>query len=74
MLNFFKTEYGVRQGSVPSPRLFALYLNNIVKRLNKNQRLFTVSLPYADDILLLIPSLSELLILFNLCELELSSL
>jgi Reverse transcriptase (RNA-dependent DNA polymerase) len=72
MSNFFKIEYGVRQGSVLSPHLFALYLNDIVKRLNKNQRLFIIL--YADDILLLAPSLSELQILFNLCELELTSL
>ena len=35
-----------------------------------NQRLFIVL--YADDILLLAPSLSELQVLFTLCELELS--
>jgi acyl-CoA thioesterase len=57
---------------VLSLRLFALHLNDIVKRLNKNRRLFI--LLYADDILLLAPSPSELNILFNLCELELTSL
>ena len=72
MSNFFKIEYGVRQGSVLSPHLFALYLNDIVKRLNKNQSLFI--LLHADDNLLLAPSLSELQILFYLCELELTSL
>jgi Reverse transcriptase (RNA-dependent DNA polymerase) len=72
MSNFFKIEYGVRQGSVLSPHLFALYLNDIVKRLNKSQRLFIIL--YADDILLLEPSVSEPQILFYLCELELASL
>ena len=70
MSSFFKIEYGVRQGSVLSPHLFAIYLNDIVSRFKLNQRLFIVL--YADDILLLEPSLSELQVLFNLCELELS--
>jgi Reverse transcriptase (RNA-dependent DNA polymerase) len=72
MSSFFKIEYryGVRQGSVLSPHLFAIYLNDIVSRFKLNQRLFIVL--YADDILLLAPSLSELQVSFNLCELELS--
>ena len=70
MSSSFKIEYGVRQGSVLSPHLFAIYLNDIVSRFSVNQRLFIVL--YADDILLLAPSLSELQVLFTLCELELS--
>ena len=53
-----------------SPHLFAINLNDIVSRFSVNQRLFIVL--YADDILLLAPSLSELQVLFTLCELELS--
>ena len=58
MSSSFKIEYGVRQGSVLSPHLFAIYLNDIVSRFSVNQRLFIVL--YADDILLLASSLSEL--------------
>ena len=67
---FFKIDFGVRQGSVLSPHLFAIYINDIVSHFNINQRIFIVL--YADDIMLLAPSLTELQVLFNLCELELA--
>ena len=70
MSSSFKIEYGVRQGSVLSPHLFAIYLNDIVSRFSVNQRLFIVL--YADGILLLAPSLSEPQVSITLCELELS--
>ena len=70
MSSSFKINSGVRQGSVLSPHLFAIYLDAIMKRFNSDQRVFIIL--YADDILLLAPSLSELQVLFNLCELELS--
>ena len=70
MSSMFNITYGVRQGSVLSPHLFAIYVNDILKRFNLNQRLFIVI--YADDILLIAPSVNELQILFNLCELELA--
>jgi hypothetical protein len=70
MSSFFKIEFGVRQGAVLSPHLFAIYLNDIVSRLNINQRVCIVL--YADDILLIAPSIAELQLLFNVCELELA--
>ena len=70
MSSFFKIEFGVRQDSVLSPHLFSIYINDIVSRFNINQRLFIVL--YADDILLIAPSLTELQLLFHLCQLELA--
>jgi hypothetical protein len=72
MSSMFNITYGVRQGSVLSPHLFAIYVNDIVKRFTLNQRLFIVI--YADDILLIAPSVTELQVLFNLCELEFACL
>jgi hypothetical protein len=66
----FNITYGVRQGSVLSPHLFAIYINDIMKRFTLNQRLFIVI--YADDILLIAPSVNELQVLYNLCEMELA--
>ena len=48
---FFKIEYGVRQGSVLSPSLFAVYLDDIVNALSVSQRHFIIL--YADDILIM---------------------
>jgi hypothetical protein len=65
----FKIGFGVRQGSVLSPFLFAIYINDVVKHLALRQKLFIVL--YADDILLLAPSVTELQRLLNACEQEL---
>jgi len=47
-------KFGVRQGSVLSPQLFAVYLNDIVSQLPVGQRCFVML--YADDILIMTPS------------------
>jgi hypothetical protein len=67
----FKVNYGVRQGSVLSPFFFALYIDDIVKSLELGQQCFIIM--YADDILLLAPSVVELQRIFSACESELIS-
>jgi len=41
---FIKIDFGVRQGSVLSPRLFAVYVDDIVTRLHASQHCFIVLL------------------------------
>jgi hypothetical protein len=67
---FFKINFGVRQGSVLSPHLFAIYLDGIVDRLSFKHNFFVVL--YADDILLVAPSICELQRLLFVCESELN--
>ena len=66
----FAINFGVRQGSVLSPFLFAIYLDNIYSLCNQKSKLFIVA--YADDILLITQSVVELQRLFHMCELELT--
>ena len=65
----FKICFGVRQGSVLSPFLFAVYLDDLVDRHITGCYSFIIL--YADDILLLSSSLSELQCLLHACEREL---
>ena len=67
--NFFKIQVGVRQGSVLSPVLFAIYLDEIVNHRVNGIHSFVIL--YADDILLLSSSLSNLQRMFTACEAEL---
>jgi len=78
--SWFKLRCGVRQGVVLSPYLFALYVDVIIEKV-RQQRIgccigsFCVSiLLYADDMLLLAPSLEALQQLVLICENELSAL
>jgi Reverse transcriptase (RNA-dependent DNA polymerase) len=68
MSEFFKIDCGVGPGSVLSPYLFAIYLNDIDSNLPHDKRHFIVL--YADDILLLHPSVSGLQSLLKTCEKE----
>lgn len=67
---FFKIEFGVRQGSVLSPHLFAIYLDDIVGRFYPGRGVHVIL--YADDILLISPSITGLQQLVDSCEIELN--
>ena len=62
----------VRQGSVLSPFLFAIYLDDVPTTRSLTPRSFIVL--YADDILLIAPHINELQSLFRNCEKELECL
>ena len=68
----FTINFGVRQGSVLLPVLFAIYIDDVCT-CSKFYRHSYVIL-YADDILLLAPSVTILESLFTSCELELTYL
>ena len=69
---FINIEFGVRQGSVLSPSLFAMQLNDIISLLPLTERYCIIL--YADDILIIAPSVSELQKIVNICEHELNRL
>ena len=77
---FFKLLAGVRQGGVLSPYFFAIFINDIVSVVEKTNVGCYVSsvcvgiILYADDIVLLAPSVEGLQILLSVCEEFLSSL
>jgi len=69
---FYVVNIGVRQGGVLSPLLFAIYLDDIVKNICSSEYGSFLSIVlYADDIMLLSPSLFMLQKLLNICENEL---
>ena len=68
----FRVNFGVRQGSVLSPFLFNIYLYDLAKLNNYNNRSFVIV--NADDILLIAQSASELQKLLSAWEHELQSL
>jgi len=68
----FSVTFGVRQGSVLSPYLFAIYMDDLAKLCQYKCGMYIVL--YADDILLLAPCVSKLQQLLTLCEAELDSL
>jgi len=70
--DMFRADFGVRQGSVLSPFLFTVYLNDLATLCNRKINVFIIL--SADDILLLAPSVCELDNLFKICECELNLL
>jgi len=68
-LLIFAIKFRVRHGSVLSPLLFAIYLDDIPIARSLVPRSFIVL--YADDILLIAPSVYELQRFFKDCEREL---
>src|SRR5664279_4673030 len=73
----FKIECGIRQGGVLSPYLFAIYVDDIVTKLQRTnlgcyiKGTFVGIFLYADDIVLLAPSIESLQKLTYVCETEL---
>jgi len=78
--HFYELKDGVRQGGVLSPILFSICIDGLVKLVNKTNigckigAICTDIFLYADDIILLAPSIQALQSLINLCELELDFL
>ena len=72
--DMFRADFGVRQGSILSPFLFAVYVDDLAKLCNRKSNVFIIL--YADDIglLLLAPSVCELDNLFTICGHELNLL
>ena len=66
--------FGVRQGSVLSPFLFAVYLDNIGRPKLRSPLHGCYAIMYADDILLVSPSITRLERLLHCCEHEIASL
>jgi hypothetical protein len=77
---YVRLRTGVRQGGVLSPFLFAVFIDGIVRnvissRLGCHIGLSCVSvILYADDIILLAPSVQTLQRLIDICEIELNYL
>ena len=75
----FRLSAGVRQGGVLSPILFSVYIDDIVHKVVRNNvgcyfsYVCTSIFLYADDILLLSPTLSGLQRILSTCEEELNS-
>lgn len=69
-----RLECGVRQGGLSSPSLFCLYVNELIERLSSMHvgcyinDVCVNNLSYADDMVLLAPSISALRKLIAVCE------
>ena len=65
---------GVRQGGVLSPRIFAIYVDDLLVALHNSKNgcyilgVLLAAIMYADDLALLAPTRSSLQELLNICE------
>lgn len=70
----YRLTCGVRQGGLSSPRLFNLYMDELIARLSSTGIGCSVggttvnNISYADDMVLLCPAISALVRLLNICE------
>lgn len=78
MSNFITLECGVRQGGILSPYLFAIFIDDIIAKIEMSNlgcrykhRPVSIII-YADDIILLSPSIEALQNMLHLCEIELA--
>jgi len=67
--NSFEVNFGVRQGSVLSPHLFNIYLDDVARL---NNYCYKRSFVIADDILLIALTVSSVESLLRVCEKELT--
>jgi hypothetical protein len=77
---FFPLKAGVRQGGVLSPILFSIYMDSLIDKISSCKYGCYIScincsiIMYADDIVLLAPTVTGLQMLLLACENELNSL
>ena len=71
---YFKVTSGVKQGGVLSPKIFTLYVDELISRLRKSgvgchlTSIFLAAIMYADDLCLMAPTRSALQELLFICE------
>ena len=75
MSSIFTVHNGVKQGGVISPVLYNLYTDNLLTQLKQSglgcyiEHVFSGALGYADDLVLLAPSLHGITSMISICEL-----